>query len=155
LAFLSYDDEHHRFAFLNLDAVDPGGAEKDRRGLIGVDHVAYSYASVGDLLENYAQLKDKDIRPYWCVHHGVTMSMYYADPDGNQMELQVDALASAEQANAYMDSPRFAANTVGVEFDPDEVLARLRAGTPAAELLKRDSDVPLSPIRGALETLTA
>ena len=47
--------------------------------------------SVDDLIENYAQLKEKGILPYWCIHHGVTMSMYYADPDGNQMELQVDS----------------------------------------------------------------
>ena len=30
-------------------------------------------------------LKAKAIHPYWCVHHGITVSMYYADPDGNQM----------------------------------------------------------------------
>ena len=59
--------------------------------MIGVDHVAYTYASLNDLLENYAQLKEKGIRPYWCVHHGITVSMYYADPDGNQMEFQVDS----------------------------------------------------------------
>ena len=25
LAFLTYDDEHHRFAFANLDVLQPGG----------------------------------------------------------------------------------------------------------------------------------
>ena len=32
MAFLTYDDEHHRFAFVNLDVVQPEGTEKDRRG---------------------------------------------------------------------------------------------------------------------------
>ena len=94
LAFLTYDDEHHRVALINMAAVGAGRRHDDRRGLIGVDHVAYTYDSVDDLFENYAQLKEKGIRPYWCIHHGVTMSMYYADPDGNQMELQVDAFAT-------------------------------------------------------------
>jgi catechol-2,3-dioxygenase len=91
LAFLTYDDEHHRVAIINLAAVQPDSGKDERRGVIGVDHVAYTYSSVEDLLENYAQLKEKGIVPYWCVHYGITMSMYYADPDGNQMELQVDA----------------------------------------------------------------
>src|SRR5262245_19787897 len=80
LAFLTYDDEHHRFAFVNLDVVRPERTEMDRRGMIGVDHVAYTYGSLNDLLENYAQLKEQGIKPYWCIHHGVTVSMYYADP---------------------------------------------------------------------------
>ena len=48
--------------------------------MIGVDHVAYTYASLNDLFENYAQLKEQGIKPYWWIHHGVTVSMYYADP---------------------------------------------------------------------------
>src|SRR5258707_11852941 len=54
LAFLSYDDEHHRIALINLAIVHPDATE-DRRGVIGVDHVAYTYESANDLFENYAQ----------------------------------------------------------------------------------------------------
>ncbi len=150
LAFLTYDAEHHRVALINLDAVKPDADAAERRGTIGVDHVAYTYASVDDLLENYAQLKAKGIVPYWCIHHGVTMSMYYADPDGNQMEFQVDAFASSDEANDYMNGPHFEANPIGVEYDPDELLARLRAGTPGSAFLQRSSDQPVSPIRGGL-----
>src|SRR6478752_6117142 len=81
LAFLTYDDEHHRFAFANLSLFQPDGTEIDRHGVVGVDHVAYTYASLNDLFETYAQLREKGITPYWCVHHGITISMYYADPD--------------------------------------------------------------------------
>lgn len=150
LAFLTYDDEHHRFAFANLDILKPGSTEKDRRGVIGVDHLAYTYASLGDLLENYAQLKAQGVTPYWCVHHGITVSMYYADPDGNQMEFQVDCFDSSEGANAFMEGPHFAENPIGVEYNPDDWLARLRAGTPASELLDRRTHQPVSPIRGSL-----
>jgi catechol-2,3-dioxygenase len=149
LAFLTYDDEHHRFAFANLDILQPGGTEADRRGLIGVDHVAYTYASLHDLFENYAQLKAQGITPYWCIHHGITVSMYYADPDGNQMEFQVDSYGSNEEANAFMGGPHFAANPIGVEYDPEDWLAKLRAGAPASEFLLRQTDEPISPIRGS------
>jgi catechol-2,3-dioxygenase len=150
LAFLTYDDEHHRFAFANLEVLQPGESETEKRGLIGVDHVAYTYASLTDLFENYAQLKAKSITPYWCVHHGFTVSMYYADPDGNQMEFQVDVFATSQEANTFMRGPINAANPVGVEYDPEEWLARLRAGEPESELLTRRAHEPASPIRGAL-----
>ncbi|MFO1159495.1 MAG: VOC family protein [Reyranellaceae bacterium] len=150
LAFLTYDDEHHRVALVNLAAIRPQADESERRGVIGVDHVAYTYGSVEDLVENYAHLKEKGILPYWCIHHGVTMSMYYADPDGNQMEMQVDAFGSSDAANDYMNGPHFATNPIGVEYDPDEVLAKIRAGTPGSAFLARQSDLPVSPIRGAL-----
>jgi catechol-2,3-dioxygenase len=150
LAFLTYDDEHHRVAFINLAVVRPDASEADKRGVVGVDHVAYTYNSADDLLENYAFLKDRGILPYWCIHHGVTMSLYYADPDGNQMELQVDAFDSAEACNEYMNGPRFAENPIGVEFDPDEMLAKLRSGTPGSMLLPRAGDQPVSTIRGSL-----
>lgn len=149
LAFLTYDDEHHRFAFANLEILKPGSAESDRRGLVGVDHVAYTYATLRDLLEKYAQLKAQGIKPYWCVHHGITVSMYYADPDGNQMEFQVDCFDSNEDANRFMAGPHFAANPIGVEYDPDEWLAKVRAGAPASEFLTRKAHAPVSPVRGS------
>jgi len=154
LAFLTYDDEHHRFAFANMALFQPDGAETDRQGAIGVDHVAYTYASLGDLLENYAQLKDKGILPYWCIHHGITVSLYYADPDGNQMEFQVDRYGSSEEATAFM-SEHFEANPLGVEFEPDEWLARLRAGEPASDFMVRRGHEPASPLRGAIGKLIA
>ena len=59
LAFLTYDDEHHRFAFANLDVLKPDGG--DARGEVGVNHVAYTYANVGDLLDTYRRLKARGV----------------------------------------------------------------------------------------------
>jgi catechol-2,3-dioxygenase len=154
LTFMTYDDEHHRFAFVNLDVVKPGGAEKDRHGLIGIDHVAYTFGGLTELFDQYAALKAAGIQPYWCVHHGLTVSMYYADPDGNQMEFQVDCFATKQEAVDYFGSPLMEKNPVGVEFDPDEWLARLCAGTPAETLLQRQVHEPVSPIRGSFENAT-
>jgi catechol-2,3-dioxygenase len=149
LAFLTYDEEHHRFAFANMDVIDPGGSGPDDRGAIGVDHVAYTYATLSDLFDRYAELKAEDITPYWCIHHGITVSMYYGDPDGNQMEFQVDCFANNDDANAFMHSA-FSINPVGVEYEPDAWLDAIRSGTPVEGLLTRMSDLPVSPIRSAV-----
>jgi len=150
LAFLTYDDEHHRFAFANLAVMQPDGPDRPRTDAVGVDHVAYTYASLEALLENYSQLKAAGIAPYWCVHHGITVSMYYADPDGNQMEFQVDAYDTADAANAFMHSARFGVNPIGVEYDPEAWLAEIRDGAPVSEFLTRETDLPVSPVRGAM-----
>jgi catechol-2,3-dioxygenase len=150
LAFLTYDDEHHRFALANMAVLQPDESGMDRQGMIGVDHIAYTYGSLEDLLTNYEQLKAKGIQPYWCVHHGLTISMYYADPDGNQMEFQVDVFASEEEAGDFIRGPVMADNPVGVEYDPDDWLAQVRAGKPASEFLREQVHGPVSPIRGEL-----
>ena len=132
IAFLTYDDEHHRMAFLNtahLPAPD--------RMYTGVDHIAFTYRSLADLLLTYERLKKLGIVPFWCINHGPTTSMYYRDPDGNELEFQVDNYASVAEACAYFDSAAFAANPIGVDFNPDELLRKLRAGVPAAELLRQ------------------
>ena len=146
LAFLTYDEEHHRFAIANMSVLAPDG-ESGKRAEIGVDHVGYTYASIADLLENYDLLRAEGIKPYWCVHHGITVSMYYQDPDGNQMEFQVDCLPSPAEAGQYM-AASFANNPVGVEFDPDDWLVQYRSSGSTSEFLKRQTDEPISPIRG-------
>jgi catechol-2,3-dioxygenase len=147
LAFLTYDDEHHRFAFANLDLLKPDGGGPDDRGQIGVNHVAYTYGSVGDLLDTYARLKHAGIEPYWPVHHGTTLSLYYTDPDGNRMEFQVDC-GTVEEATALMRTPAYAANPVGVMYDPEALLARFEAGENEAALLAMPEGAP-SPIPAA------
>ncbi len=132
LAFLTYDDEHHRFAI----AAIPGLPDPSELAA-GTDHVAFTHADLGDLLYTYARLKREGIEPFWCINHGPTTSMYYKDPDGNRIELQVDNFATAEEANAWMRSGDFARNPIGVVFDPDELYARYRAGEPIETLVAR------------------
>jgi len=133
-AFLTYDDEHHRFAFANMDVLSPNGKAADMPSGVGVNHIGYTFANPGELLENYARLKEAGIMPYWRVHHGVTLSVYYRDPDGNRMEFQVDT-CTVEEANAYMYTEAFAANPIGVPIDPEALLAQYRAGVQVEQLL--------------------
>jgi len=150
MAFLTYDDEHHRLAFIDLSVVQPNVDESEKRGLVGVEHIAYTYQSLESLFENYLRLKPKGILPYWCIHHGLTISMYYADPDGNQIECQVDCFESTKECNDYICGPSFAVNPVGVEFDPGDWLSQIREGKSFSDFLVRQVHEPVSPIRGAL-----
>ncbi|MBM3758187.1 MAG: biphenyl 2,3-dioxygenase [Acidobacteria bacterium] len=147
LAFLSFDDEHHRFGIANMSVFQPDGGVGEKQNSTGADHVGYTYPTLRVLLENYEALREQGIKPYWCIHHGITASMYYADPDGNQMEFQVDCLGSSDDASQFM-ATMFAKNPIGVEFDPEDWLKRLRSGTPETELLDRQKHEPISPIRG-------
>jgi hypothetical protein len=70
--------------------------------------------------------------------------MYYADPDGNQIETQVDSFESPEEANEFMSSEAFDVNPVGADFDPEEILKRLENGVPESDILKRQDVGPRS-----------
>ena len=153
VVFLTFDNEHHRFAFADLQVIAPG-VEADDTGKVGVDHVAYEIADLRTLLESYAALKIKGIEPYWCVNHGMSASLYYADPDGNQMEFSIDCFDSKSECLDYFGSGVLNDNPVGVEFDPEAWLAHLRAGVSARDLLVIDAGSEVSPIRGALEHMS-
>lgn len=134
VAFLTYDDEHHRIAILHT-----GQLEKSPEMYVGVDHFAFTYASLADLLNNWVRLKNVGIEPFWCINHGPTTSMYYRDPDNNEIELQVDNFETLEEASDYFDSEAFANNPIGVDFDPELLLRKLRDGAPLSELVKQGS----------------
>ena len=96
------------------------------------------------MLTLYRRLKQEGVTPVWPVHHGLTLSLYYDDPDGNRLEFQVEALPPGDAA-PYMNGPAFAANPVGVPFEPDELLARFEAGASERVLLAI-VDGPIAPI---------
>lgn len=141
LAFLAYDDEHHRLAFANLDALKGPGGDTPSHGEIGVNHVAFTFENLGDLLATYERLKAEGILPYWPIHHGPTLSLYYQDPDGNRIEFQVDA-CSLDEANAFMKSEAFEKNPLGVVIDPEDLISRYRGGASEKELLSDMSGAP-------------
>jgi catechol-2,3-dioxygenase len=136
LCFLTYDDEHHRIAIAAL----PGVEERASGMRVGLHHTAFTYRDLGDLLYTYRRLKSRAIEPFWTINHGPTTSMYYRDPDGNRVELQVDNFATAEEANDFMRA-HYAENPIGILFEPEELIARYEAGEPLESLRRR----PLLP----------
>ncbi|KEF51076.1 uncharacterized protein A1O9_12858 [Exophiala aquamarina CBS 119918] len=132
LAFMSYDDEHHRLAI----AAVPGTKPKDVK-TCGLEHTAFTFDSLHDLLLSYRQRKFKGIEPLWPVNHGPTTSIYYRDPDGNMIETQVDNFETAEEATSFMNSKYFAENPIGTDFDPEDLINRLNAGANEKDLKVR------------------
>jgi catechol 2,3-dioxygenase-like lactoylglutathione lyase family enzyme len=154
-AAITYDEEHHRIGLLEVGGVaretEAFGAsalvkdEAERAATAGADalqfstepgleHVAFTYDSLDALLNTYVRLRDHDIKPILSVNHGPTTSLYYNDPDGFRVELQIDNLPMG-MAQEFVDSPEGQANAVGVVLDPEELLRRYEAGEPVRTLV--------------------
>ena len=112
----------------------------------GLVHVAYTFRDVGELLSTYRRLKTAGIEPYRPIHHGPTLSMYYHDPDGNSVELQVDCFRPRPRRRPT-SRPRRSEDSIGVDFDPETLVAAYESGASEAELL-RQPDGPMPSPQG-------
>ena len=137
ICFLTYDDEHHRLGIVNLAGLKAPDAQTS-----GLAHVAYTFADIGALLSTYVRVKMLGIAPARCIHHGPTVSIYYRDPDGNGVELQVDRDATKEATAAYFQTEAFKKNPIGIVFDPDALVRAYEAGAPESELLEMPDGPP-------------
>lgn len=132
IAFLRYDDEHHRVAIIAIPETQAKPA-----GAAGLHHVAFTFDTMEDLVTAYKQRKELGMLPVWSVNHGPTTSMYYNDPDGNMIETQVDNFDTVKGADDFMKSNLFAENPIGTDFDPEDLVRKLEAGENVADLKKR------------------
>jgi len=141
MAFLSYDDEHHRVAIVNMPHANPRDPNAE-----GLDHLSFTYGSLAELLSTYARLKAAGIEPFCPVNHGPTTSLYYHDPDRNRIELQIDNFADLEEATELLKSLA-SFNPIGVLVDPDELAAQLAAGVTQEKLVQKTAAEigPLDP----------
>ncbi|KAL6243220.1 hypothetical protein RBB50_009771 [Rhinocladiella similis] len=132
ISFLTYDEEHHRIAILQ----DPGTGPKQPQSC-GLEHIAFTYNKLEDLALSYRQRKSNGFLPIWCINHGPTTSIYYLDPDGNQLETQVDNFDTIEQVAQFLASKEFAQNPIGTDFDPEDLVKRLESGEDHGSIKKR------------------
>lgn len=134
-AWLSNDAANHRLALLCV----PGLAEDpDKLRHTGLHHIAFEYGSMDGLLDSYVRLKGAGVLPHACLDHGMTMSFYYVDPDGNSLELQADEFQDWAESKSFMlNAPQFAADPIGASVDPDQLVAARDAGASPAELHER------------------
>jgi catechol 2,3-dioxygenase len=124
-AWLTNDAANHRLALLIAPGLED---DPDKIQHTGMHHSAYEFASLDDLLATYTRLKERGITPHGCLDHGMTMSFYYADPDGNSLELQFDELGDWAESKAFIQTDTFAANPIGIQVDPDEIAAAREQG---------------------------
>jgi catechol 2,3-dioxygenase len=124
--WISNDAANHRVAFL---AVPGLSQDPDKTRHNGLHHMAFEYADFSDLMDSFARLLEEGVTPAFCLDHGMTVSIYYSDPEGNYVELQCDCFGDWKQSCDWMmTSPDFAANPIGVFFEPSAVLAAHRHG---------------------------
>ena len=133
--FMSFDDEHHRIVIW-----DDGETEAKPAAAACIQHVAFMCGDPHGLAEQYERLKRAGIEPRQCANHHFTSSIYYDDPDGNEVEISCDNLPTKAAATAFMKSEAMAAAMVppsfGGEFDPEELLRLHKAGAPTEELAR-------------------
>lgn len=129
--FLTFDEEHHRVAIVNVPRLRPSDVNR-----CGVDHIAYTYAELPDLLYTYKRLRDRGIRPRWCPGSILLLSLYYQDPDGNRVQIQWDVNSSAEQMERFQNDPSFVTNPFGAPFDPEDLLRAYESGASIETILK-------------------
>jgi catechol-2,3-dioxygenase len=149
ITFLSYDVEHHRIAIASFPDLAARGSRP-----VGLDHLAFTYDTIGDLMSTYERLKAHAIKPFCAVNHGPTTSLYYHDPDGNRIELQIDNFEDMADATQEMASS-FTINPVGVLFDPDELVKHIASGADARALKARMSGEILPPTQELIQRLNS
>ena len=82
--WLANDKTGHRVVIVVL----PRRAVDRRRSRLQWDqHAAFEYPSLADLMAAHARVKDLGIEPFLSAGHGETTAFYYADPEGNSVEL--------------------------------------------------------------------
>lgn len=85
---MSNDEANHRIALLAFPDLE---APVDKGHTAGLHHTAFEYPEFHSWIMNYKRLKRFGLEPFVCLDHGMTMSMYYQDPEGARVEIQVDA----------------------------------------------------------------
>ncbi|KAF7196671.1 Biphenyl-2,3-diol 1,2-dioxygenase 3 [Pseudocercospora fuligena] len=139
MILLSYDSEHHRLGIIQIPNLSP----KDT-STCGLEHIAFTFDSITDLAMSYLQRKEHGIVPFWCINHGPTTSAYYKDPDGNIVECQVENFVTVQEAQEFMEGEEYAKNPLGVDFEMEELIERIRGGESEEELKRRPESGPRS-----------
>ena len=130
MAFLGNDEADHRIVLFEMPEV-PTDAERRVRGPF--QHVAFQCETFDDFLGTHSRLKNAGITPRWAADHGVGTAFYYADPDRNIVEINVNNYGNASTATEHIKTMP----PMMVQIDPDKMIAAREAGASAWELHQR------------------
>lgn len=136
VTFLAYDDHDHRLVIIRR----PGWGTKGKTQ-VGVSHVAFGYASLGELVYVYKRMKALGYPPPPRTNnHGNSTSLYWKDPDGNDVETMVDNFTPQEcqDYKRYFQFSEDYGSLNDGEFDLDKMVALYEAGVPDSILMDRE-----------------
>jgi catechol 2,3-dioxygenase len=144
-AWVSNDEANHRLAFVQLPGL---GEDPDRAHHHRLQHLAFEYRNLDDLLGTYARLKEQSITPVLCTDSGAQTAFYYEDPDHNSVELNVDNYCDSWTSGEHLrNSPEFAKNPMGKYVDPEKMVAAREAGASPWDLHERAWAGKLAPTK--------
>ncbi len=103
----------------------PEGAQRPRRDQIGVAHIAFEVGSYAALRDAYAHLVKCGVPILRAANHVNQRSFYFADPDGNTLEI-------------YYELPHALELFPDGRSDEDEALPVSGAGEPLPQWLAED-----------------
>jgi catechol 2,3-dioxygenase len=112
--FASNGRDHHEIAAMEVGPDAPVPAPH----ALGLSHIAFRLRDEVHLRAAYEDLKANGVKITSTINHGVTKSVYFSDPDGNQLEVYCDGLpeevakfpdpyAGMEGLDFAKDSPGF------------------------------------------------
>lgn len=131
VAFASNDEMHHRISFFEVSALS---LDPDRSRHPRVQHVAFEYDTLDDLLGTYVRLKKLGILPVWAADQSFQTAIYYEDPDQNMLEFNVDNFEDVWTATEQLKN---LPSRMFVFVDPEKMIGARRAGASPWELHER------------------
>lgn len=132
MAFVSNDEVNHRIVLFEAPGlvVDP-----DKPRHVRVQHVAFEYETLDDLLGTYGRLKGLGILPVLAIDEALQTGFYYMDPDQNSVELNVNNYGNPWTATEHMkEQSSLAERPRRAQVDPDKMIAARKAGASPWEL---------------------
>ena len=91
-AFLSFGAQHHDIALFQA----PEGAE---RGKVGLSHIAFQIeGGLPELKELKGRLEEMGATISRTTDHTITKSVYFQDPDGNELEIFAEGFEDPNDA---------------------------------------------------------
>jgi catechol-2,3-dioxygenase len=79
-------DSSHELALIRV-AADAPGPEPTR---VGLYHFAWEMESFDDLQALYNEMHEQDVKIGGLGDHGISMGVYFFDPDGNEIEAFIE-----------------------------------------------------------------
>jgi catechol 2,3-dioxygenase len=145
---ISEEDPDHGGVFMTLgdsfhtldigQHPSPEQAQRPQRGQIGLGHIAFQVGSYAALRDAYAHLVNHGIEILRATNHVNQRSLYFADPDGNTLEI-------------YYELPQALELFPEGRADQDEALAVSGPGEPLPQWLLEDWPAP--EMRARIEAL--
>jgi len=131
VAFATNDEVNHRLSFFETPDVS---IDNDRNRHARVQHIAFEYESLDDLLGTYVRLTKLGMLPLWAADQFFQTAVYYEDPDGNIIELNTNNFANDWTVTEQL---KVLPAQVHINVDPEKMVAARKAGASPWEVHER------------------